>query len=153
MLQLFPRCFLFYDKCHNVYDVNINLHSAAIKPREVLLFFKIRLPTGDRCCNMKWTRYTATVRQSLFVWSSRESFGGYAVCTFISSVPFPPSRRFHYRRGSQGIARATSLDATQSLTRRCTRKPLKAVRFCWRTIEAHRYVKMSRQFLMKPRSA
>lgn len=53
-----------------------------IKPRGTLLP-EIRLPTGDWRCNTKWTRYAASVRQSLFVWSplSRDSL---CLCTSVS---------------------------------------------------------------------
>lgn len=61
----------------------------------------------------------------------------------VSSI----SRSFHYLRGSP---RDRSMRHNTSPTS-CTRKPFKAARFCWPIIEARRYVKMSRRFLMKPR--
>lgn len=121
-------------------------------------FCKIRLPTGDWRCNTKWTRYAATVRQSLFVRELlEESSSAWHFYLSTSAIPFPPPSGGVFiivvgATGSHGRNRSTRRDS-QSLTRRCTRKPLKAVRFCWPAIGAHRYVKMSRRFLMKPWSA
>lgn len=115
----------------------------------LLLFFcKIRLPTGDWRCNTKWTRYAATVRQSLFV--RGELLWHFYLSTSV--LPFP-SPFAAFSLSSWEPADRTSEIARQPLTRRCTRKPLKAVRFCWPAIGAHRYVKMSRRFLMRPSSA
>lgn len=113
-------------------------------------------PTNIQCqpaINQEKYSFFPKIRLPMRDWRWRQSQGNlYSPGTLERVTAYALSSRFLHLAvfiifvGAREIARCDTTSSTS-----CTRKPLKAVRFCWPIIEARRYVKMSRRFLMKPR--